>query len=169
MKGLENQSYLFMLLAFNVLAIIFLVTAIKWPRIGRLLFFALFAWASWMNWTTSQRSPNEYLRYADLNFSQWYSDFINGWFSKHIPAVVGFIATCQGLIAISMVWKGPLYKIGCTGGVIFLLAIAPLGVGSGFPCTITFAIALIILFRKGNNYLWNSKDWKAYSFKKQDL
>ncbi len=95
MKGLENPTYLFMLIAFNVLALVFLFTAFKWPRISRLLFFLLFSWACWINWTTSQRSPRDYLQYADLNISKGYSDFINGWFSKHIPAVVGFIATCQ--------------------------------------------------------------------------
>lgn len=157
MKGLENPSYLFMLIAFNVLALVFLLGAVKWPRLSRFLFFLLFGWACWMNWTTSQRSPNDYLQYADLNLSSWYRDFINGWFSKHIPLTVGFIATCQGLIAISMLLKGWIYKIGCIGGIIFLLAIAPFGVGSGFPCTIMFAIALIILFKKGTKYLWSPK------------
>jgi hypothetical protein len=154
MKGLENQSYLYMLIAFNMLALVFLFAAVKWPRISRLLFFLLFSWACWMNWTTSQRSPDEYLQYADLNLSNWYRDFIKGWFSKHIPAVVGFIATCQGLIALSMLLKSWIFKTGCIGGIIVLLAIAPFGVGSGFPCTITFAVALFVLFRKGNQYLW---------------
>jgi hypothetical protein len=163
MKGLENQTYIVMLLAFNVLALIFLLCAVKWPRISRLLFFLLFSWACWMNWTTSQRSPNDYLQYADLNLSSWYRDFINGWFSRHIPLIVGFIATCQGLIALSMLLRGWIFKTGCVGGIIFLLAIAPFGVGSGFPCTITFAVALFILFRKGKKYLWEG-DIKVIQF-----
>jgi len=58
------------------------------------------------------------------------------------------------LIAISMLLKGRIFKLGCIGGIIFLLSIAPFGVGSGFPCTITFSIALFILLKKGNQYLW---------------
>jgi hypothetical protein len=154
MKGFDNPTYLFMLVAFNVLAIIFLVAAVKWPGIGRLLFFVLFGWACWMNWTTLQKTPEDYLQYADLNFSSWYVHFIQGWFSKHIAFVVGIIATCQGMIAISMLLKGRIYKIGCIGGIVFLLAIVPFGVGSGFPCTITFAIALFILLNKGKSFLW---------------
>lgn len=56
-----------------------------------------------------------------------------------------------------MLLKSWLFKLGCIGGIIFLLAIAPFGVGSGFPCTIIFAFALLILFRKSKNYLWIDK------------
>jgi len=157
MKGYDNPGYLEMLIVFNVLAIFFLIAAVHLPRISRLLFSILFAWACWMNWTTALQSPDDYLQYADLSFSNGYTTFINGWFSKHITLVVGSIASCQGLIAISIWWKGMIYKIGCVGAIIFLLAIAPLGIGSGFPCTIVFAIALIVLLRKGNKKLWMNK------------
>lgn len=153
MKGLENPSYLYTLIAFNVLALFFSLAAVKWPRLARFLFFLLFSWACWLNWTTSQTKPNDYLQYAQFNFINWYTDFILGWFSKHIQLVVGIIAISQGLIAMSMFLKGCIYKIGCIGGIIFFLAITPLGVGSGFPCPAIFAIALGILYKKGNNYL----------------
>jgi len=103
---------------------------------------------------TSQKTPNDYLQYAELNLSTLYINFINEWFSKHIPLVVGFIATCQGLIALALLMKGRIFKLACAGGIIFLLAIVPFGVGSGFPCKITFAIALFVLFKKGTTYLW---------------
>lgn len=153
MNGLENSTYLYMLIAFNALALFFLLAAIQWPRIARLLFFLLFGWACWMNWTTAQNNPGAYLEYAGLSFSGWYRAFINGWFSKHIPLAVGFIATCQGLIALCMLLKGRIFKAGCAGGIIFLLAIAPLGVGSGFPCTIIFAAAMAVLFQKGKKFI----------------
>lgn len=154
LKGIDNTTYLLMLIAFNVLALFFLLAAVKWPRTSRLLFFLLFAWACWLNWTVSQQTPDEYLQYANLTFSGWYRDIINGWFRKHIPLLVGLIAVCQLMIALAMLLKGWLFKSGSIGGIIFLFAIAPLGVGSGFPCTITFAIALFILYRKGNAFLW---------------
>ncbi|MGZ8558142.1 MAG: hypothetical protein ACXWWC_07415 [Chitinophagaceae bacterium] len=160
MKGLENQTYLFALIAFNLLSLIFLLFSIRWPGIARLLFFLLFSWACWMNWTTSQQNPAAYLEYADLTFSHYYRNFIYGWFSKHIPLMVGFIAASQGLIALTMLLKGWIFKLGCIGGIIFMLAIAPLGVGAGFPCSIIFSIALAVLIRKGKDYLW-SRETKA--------
>jgi hypothetical protein len=157
MNGLENHSYLVLLIVFNLIAMIFLVAAVKIPKTSRFLFFLLFSWACVVNWVISQRSPGDYLEYADLAISGGYRDLIRGWFSKHISLVVGIIATCQGLIAISMLLKGRVFRLGCIGGIIFLLAIAPLGVGSGFPCTITFAIAMVILFKKGTTFLWSRK------------
>jgi len=154
MRGLENQTYLVALLACYLLVLFFLFGPFRVPRLSRLLFFILFSWACWMNWTTAQHSPADYLQYADLTFSGWYRGFINGWFGRHIPLAVGVIATCQGLIALSMLGKGWVFKLGCAGGIIFLLAIAPLGVGSGFPCTLTFALALATLFNKGKDYWW---------------
>jgi hypothetical protein len=154
MKGLENQTYLIGIIVSNILALVFLYCAVKWPRIARVLFFLLFTWACWMNWTISQRNPSAYLEYAGMAFSHLYREFITGWFSRNIAWVVGTIATCQGLIALAMLSKGLVFKLGCAAGIIFLLAIVPLGVGSGFPCTIIFAVALIILWQKGTGHIW---------------
>ncbi len=162
MKGLENQAYLSGLIIINIIAVFFLFLSIKWPRAGRAAFFLLFAWASCMNWIYSQNDPASYQDYADLAFLQSYKQFIIGWFSYNTRWVVGSIATCQALIAISMLLKGWIYRLGCIGGMIFLLAIAPLGVGSGFPCTIIFSIALFILFRKGELYWWKRRVRPAF-------
>jgi len=152
MKGLDNQLYVTLLLISNVIAILQLIAAVKWPRIARLSFFLLFAWACWMNWTTSQQTPDVYLDYANLTWSQWYGDFIHGWFAHHIPLAVGAIATCQGLIAISMLLKGFVFKAGCIGAIIFLLCIVPFGVGSGFPATVIMAAAVMVLFKKQSHF-----------------
>ena len=155
MKGLEDNLYVAALIIFNVIAIVQLIAAIKWPRAARVSFFILFAWASWTNWNISLHDPQKYLEYADLTWSNWYRDFINGWFAGHIQLAVGFIATCQGLIAVSMLLKGWIYKLGCAGAILFLVAILPLGVGSGFPCTGIMAFAIFILERKpGNDFIW---------------
>jgi len=156
MKGLDNQLYVTLLVISNVVAILQLIAAIKWPRIARLSFFLLFAWASWTNWTESLWNPQFYLEYGDLTWSGWYRNFIKGWFADHIQLAVGFIATCQALIAISMLLRGWIYKAGSVGAIIFLLSILPFGVGSGFPCTATMAIALIILVSKHDNeFIWS--------------
>jgi len=155
MKGLNNEVYVILLLISNSVAILQLIAAIKWPRIARLSFFLLFAWASWTNWKVSQQSPQFYLEYAGLTWSGWYRDFIYGWFAENIQLAVGIIASCQGLIAISILLKGQIFKIGGIGAILFLVSILPLGVGSGFPCTAIMAIAIYILLKKDvNKFIW---------------
>jgi hypothetical protein len=147
-----------------------LLAAWKTPKIARLLFFLLFAWASYTNWSFAIRSPQSYLEYADLTFLGFYKQFILGWFSKHISATIGFIATCQALIAISMLLRGPILKIGAVGAIVFLISIAPFGVGSGFPCTITMAIGLFILLRNYyHDFVWKrNKKFKSVSNKEMN-
>lgn len=150
MKGFENSTYVLMYVISNIVGFFMLWSAWRKPTLARILFFLLFAWASWTNWRIINTTPNAYLEYADLTFLDIYEQFIHGWFRQHSVAVVRFIATSQALIALSMFMGGWLFKWGCIGGVIFLLAIAPFGVGSAFPCTIFMSIALYLILRKCN-------------------
>jgi len=155
MKGLENQTYLILYIISNIVALLLLWAAWKQPRIARLMSFFLFTWASWKNWATALHNPQFYIEYADLSFVDVYKQFISGWFRLHVIEMIGFIATCQALIAVSMLLKGWILKGGCIGAIIFLLAIAPLGVGSAFPFSITASLALyFILSNRANDYLW---------------
>lgn len=154
LKGLENQTYLIAYIISNVAALVLLYCASAWPRIGRLLFVLLFAWASWTNWGTALRTPEVYLDYANLTFLDLYRQTINGWFSEHITLAVGIIATCQALIAVSMVLKGWIFKAGAAGAILFLVGIAPLGVGAAFPATLIMALAMGVLMGKNHSYLW---------------
>src|SRR3978361_1296736 len=101
MNVLENGFYLMLLVFSNIIAIAQLMAAIKWPHIARFSFFILFAWACWANFSISQKMPEVYLDYAAVTWSSLYRNFINNWFAQHIRLMVGFIATCQGLIAIA--------------------------------------------------------------------
>ena len=158
MKGLNNEVYLVLLLISNAVAILQLIAVVKWPRIARVSFFILFAWASWTNWRTSQQTPQYYLEYGDLAWSSWYRTFINGWFAEHIKLAVGCVAMSQALIAISMLLKGWIFKAGAIGAIIFLLAIAPLAVGSGFSCTVISAENMIgLLFFNGIEVFFKPK------------
>ncbi|MGZ5220987.1 MAG: hypothetical protein ACXWC7_12945, partial [Chitinophagaceae bacterium] len=139
MKGLDNELFVTLLIISNIVAILQLIAAVKWPRIARFSFFLLFAWAGWTSWIQSQLQPHVYLDYANLTWSKMYRDFITGWFADHVQSAVAFIAACQGLIAVSMLLKGWIFSLGAIGGIIFLLAILPFGVGSGFPCTAIMA------------------------------
>jgi hypothetical protein len=148
MKGLDNPTYVILNIIFNAIALVMLIAAWKAPKIARIMFAVLFAWASWKNWTTAINQPQVYLSYADLTFSNLYKQFILGWFSKHITPIVGFIATCQACIAVAMLTQGTVFKLGAVGAIVFLLSIAPFGVGSAFPCTVVMAVALYLLLKK---------------------
>lgn len=154
LKGLENQTFLIAYIISNVAALVLLYCAAAWPRIGRGLFVLLFAWASWTNWGTALNTPEAYLDYAQLTFLDLYREAINGWFSQHILLSVGIIASCQALIAASMLLKGWVFKAGAAGAIVFLVGIAPLGVGAAFPATLIMALAMGVLMNKSHTYLW---------------
>jgi hypothetical protein len=130
----------------NIVAIGFLIVSLKWKQIGRALYAALFIWASYTNWTTVHNNPTSYLGNAKYAID-FYRNIINGVFSQYITPFVSFVAVCQLLIGLAMLSKGIVFKAGCLGGIIFLVAIAPLGVAAAFPATLTWAVGLIILYR----------------------
>jgi hypothetical protein len=155
MKALITGEYFFPLLISNLLAMLLAVAAWRYPRLCRVLFFLLFAWAGWMNWTTALHYPESYLEYAKLTWLETYRHFINGWFSEHLVLTVGLIASCQLMIAVGMLLKGVIFKIAAIGAIFFFLAILPLGIGSGFPCTLIAAFAMLRLYLLSpNNFLW---------------
>lgn len=146
----------------NSIAILILLTAIRKPKLARLLFALLFAWAFWLNYTTAQYNPEEYLNYAVLTPFDLYRDFIKGWFKDHIINMVTIIAFGQGLIALGMLLKGWVVRIAGLGAIIFFLAIVPLGIGAGFPATILTALAIYFILKNDDlNYLWKFKTKKS--------
>lgn len=139
----------------NLVALLLLWAAWKRPALARALFFLLFTWAAWTNSNTVLQTPEVYLGYAQYTFSTWYEQFIHGYFAKHIATFVLGIAAGQALIALAMLATGSLFRLGAIGGIIFLLAIAPLGVGSAFPCTLIMAVAMGLLYQKrSTHWLW---------------
>ncbi len=119
------------------------------------MFSLLFVWACWVNYKTAHEQPGIYLDYSRKAIGI-YRDFINGWFSGHITAFVSCIAIGQGLIAVGMLLKGMWVKLACTGAIIFLVSIAPLGYYAGFPFSLTVSLAAYIIIRKDKlDYVWN--------------
>jgi hypothetical protein len=48
------------------------------------------------------------------------------------------------------------------GGIIFGLAIAPLAIGSGFPTTVSMAIAfLILLVKYKHDFIWKLNQYRS--------
>lgn len=140
--------------ASNIVGLLLLIVSIKAPRLARLMFVLLFGWAAWINYTTSHQQPAVYLMYAEQSIGI-YSKFINGWFKHHITGFISLIAIGQGFIALGMLLKGWLVKLACVGGILFLLAIAPLGIYSAFPFSLTVSLALFFILKKDKlQYLW---------------
>jgi len=152
MKGLE--LYMIPWLIANTAGLVILFVSYRWPKWGRILFSLLFGWACFQNYTTVHTTPEVYLEYANMSVS-FYSRFIEGWFSEHITAVVTLISVSQGAIAIGFLLKGWWVKLAGIGAILFLLAIAPLGVGAGFPFSITVSLAAFFILQEDElNYIW---------------
>ncbi len=140
-------EYLVPYLASNVIAIALVLLALKQPRVTRILFVLIFLAASFFNSYSVITDPIAYLMYGDLTFLDLYRRFIFGFFSQHTQAVVLTIAAGQFCIAGLLASRDRLRKWGVAGGVIFFLAIAPLGIGAAFPCSLLLAAAILLMHR----------------------
>ena len=66
------------------------------------------------------------------------------------------------MIALGLILNKIWVKLACIGGILFGLAIAPLGVGFGFPATVFMAIAFFILLKKqDHDFIWKLKQYHA--------
>lgn len=125
----------------NGFSLVQVVGSYRWPTVARLVFFLIFAVAAYINTRTVLDTPWVYQSYADYAIPL-YSRFILGPFEAIIQPMILTIALGQALIAFSMFAKGRLFQAGCWGGIVFCLAIAPLGLGAAFPATLWMAFAL---------------------------
>jgi len=146
--------------ASNLIALAMLGLSVRWRRrerpalasplhqeIARLLYFLLFLWAGCWNTYLANAHPEEYLTYASLAYSDAYRSFILGYFAGHVTAIVGAIALGQLSIALLVAGRGRAVQLGLLGAIMFLLAIVPLGVGSGFPATVIMSAGAAELMR----------------------
>ena len=129
----------------NIASAVLVVSAYKWPRVTLILFILIFLAAGVFNSYIALTDPEDYLLYGDMAVLEVYRHFIHGFFSKYTQEIILTIALGQLCVAALLSFKGKLLKLGIIGGVIFFIAIAPLGVGSAFPATLLMAIALITM------------------------
>lgn len=152
MNGLED--YIIPYVISQVAGLVILAVAAGRTRWARWLFALLFVWASATNMYLGLSNPDIYFQYADMAIPL-YRDFINGWFSHYNHIIIPLIAIGQLLIGIGMLLKTPWVKLACAGCILFLLAIAPLLVGSAFPFSITVSVAAFLIYKNdGKNYAW---------------
>ena len=133
----------------NVIGLMALGAAFWRPQIARWFGAVVFLWAAGTNAYVALTQPSAYVEYAALTPSGAYRAFIEGWFSQHVAAMVLPIAAGQLLIAVLMASREPLARwLGLSGAIVFLAAIVPLGVGSGFPFSVTVGAALLVAHRR---------------------
>lgn len=128
-------------------SVLMLLAAWRRPVLGRALYVALFAWAAPTNLHAVSTDPAQYLDFANLAVLDAYADIIRGPFAQHVTLYVTLIATCQALIAAGLFTGGMLARVAAVGAITFLVAIAPFGVGSAFPCTLIMATGAALLLR----------------------
>ena len=144
------QEYWIHYIISNAIALTALGLTWRVPTAGRIALGVIFLLASIVNTYTALTTPEEYLFYKDFAVLKSYRHFINGWFATHTEAVVLPIAAGQLVIAGGMFRGGRITRLAIASVVIFGLAIAPLGIGSAFPCSILLALAAILLWRQQN-------------------
>jgi uncharacterized membrane protein SirB2 len=138
-------EYLVPYLGSNAFALAVLALAFWRRDAARWAVAAVFAAAAVINARTATTHPAVYVEYAPLTVSTTYRDFILGWFSHHVQALVLPIALGQLMTATLLASRNRTFRrLGLAGACLFLLAIAPLGVGSAFPFSLTFGSALLV-------------------------
>ena len=138
-------------LPFTISQIVFiflLIASWRWFRVARMLWIVIFLAAGIFNWNTVINEPQSYFVYADSAVLPFYKNFIQGAFAQNPQLYVIPIAIGQILISLLLMFGKPLFTLGIIGGIIFLLAIMPLGLGSAFPATLIGAISLYVLGRR---------------------
>ncbi len=162
----DLRQYFAPYLISNILFGISIWAALKRPIAARIFLAAFLIWASVVNSSTAIRKPEVYLEYAQLSFLPFYRDFINGFFSHHIRAFVLAVAGGQFLIFAGLCLNKQWTSLACLGGIIFGLAIVPLGVGSAFPATLLMAISFFILFqRPDHDFIWKLHQYGHAGFR----
>jgi len=132
----------------NIVSATLILLATKWPRLTRIVFILIFVSAGLFNIYTALTRPEAYHLYGDMVALELYRNFIHGFFKEHTQAIILTIALGQLSVAALLSCKGNLFKLGVVGGIIFFVAIAPLGFGSAFSATLLMALALIVMHQR---------------------
>lgn len=116
------------------------------PILGSLAGGCIFLLAGIFNMYSGIANPEAYVNIYGPLAIDLYQKIINGVFSSYTSLFVILIAAGQLLVGIFLLQKRTLFKLGILGGIIFLVAISPLGLGSAFPSPLLMAISLILLY-----------------------
>jgi hypothetical protein len=133
----------------NLVAVGLVLTAWRVPNLARLLYAAMFAAAFCINLSTAIATPQFYADYyAGVASLDVYRHFIEGTFATHARWFIVPIAVGQLALAVLVVLRSGWVRLGLVGAISFFVAIAPLGIGSAFPCSLVMAMGAILLLRR---------------------
>lgn len=122
------------------MALLFTFAAFRQPRLGRAAFAWLFGVAALVNAATALTAPELYLYYADVAVVGWFRERSLQLFMQHAQVTMLAVALLQAAMTGGIVVGGRPARAACWAMTAFLLAVAPLGVGSGFPSTVILAL-----------------------------
>ncbi|MHB2156254.1 hypothetical protein ACX8XN_17910 [Calditrichota bacterium GD2] len=146
------QDFMVPYIISNVFSLALIFICARWFKAGKILWGVLFVAAGAFNLFTAFTSPQIYVEaYGSSAVLPFYRDFIYGVFSRHTTLFVTLIGFGQIMTAGLLLLSGRTFRFGILGGIVFLLAIAPLGLGSAFPSTLLMAASLALLWHKGQS------------------
>ncbi|MBL8059855.1 MAG: hypothetical protein JNK63_03955 [Chthonomonas sp.] len=128
----------------NLVAAAMLLLAGLRPHVARWAFVVLFTYAGIYNTWLSINRPLEYQGFADLALIPWYRTYVTETLKSNAQIIT---AIGIGQLCIAGAWAlgRRCLALGAFGGCVFLLAIAPLGVGSAAPFSFTVSLAMIVV------------------------
>jgi hypothetical protein len=130
----------------HILTLLLIFTCYKWPNIGKAVWGLIFILAGAFNIFTVISSPEKYVSVYGQHAVPLYKKTIFGLFSTYTVLFVVTIAMGQILVGSCLLMKRTPFKLGVFGGVIFLVAISPLGLGAAFPSTLFMALSLVLMY-----------------------
>jgi hypothetical protein len=144
----QIRTELGLYVGWNVFALAFILVAATWPKVARLVFSILFLGAGVWNLFASLTMPMFYVSTYGHSATSPYAAFINGPFAANPALFVVPIALGQLAIGILATGTGPWVRLAMVGSMIFLLAIAPMGVGAAFPFSAFVILAAYLVYRR---------------------
>ncbi|MBS3807605.1 MAG: hypothetical protein KGY60_08895 [Bacteroidales bacterium] len=142
------EEYMLPVILANLVALVLALSSYNFPRFMRFIWGLIFIIAGIVNLINVYNEPGIYVDAYGPPAIDCYQEIIYGAFSGRPAVYVTLIAAGQ-ILTGGLIWSGRFwYYLGLTGGIIFLLAIAPLGVGSAFPATVIMATGLMVMMRK---------------------
>lgn len=134
----------------NAGALLILLISIWFKRTGRVIIGCIFLTAALVNAWQAVYRPEAYNIYEWLAALPVYEYLIGQVFLVHITLYILILMVLQLFIGLGILYKN---RVAWLLAIIYLLALAPLGAGSSFPCTLILAIACFIHLKKRKNTL----------------
>ena len=132
----------------NIFALALIVAAARWPRVARLFVSVLFVGGGIWNLFASLTMPQFYVATYGPLATPPYQAFIYGPFATNPALFVVPIAIGEMTIGVLAAGSGRWIRLSMVGMTVFMLGLAPLGVGGAFPFSVFAIVAGYLLWSK---------------------